>query len=306
MYRLLDLSEVKHMPGRHDQKTHGGKGGSTPRLDSSITMDKRAAVWMLTGVVDDTNKEEIEAFVDSLGSIYFSKSIQVAYKKKIIKELSYDTGIPENDMSEFIRRWADTSNDNDYGSLLAQESAAKEFGVELSDWQKNRSNQVKQVRKLDEERQSLGRKSVSPFEDEMGVVKKGVSQMYTGAEDATRETLRTMYDNTQAELKKAGIKTMTVYRGVQYEAGKEGEIVKLSGNALESWSLHPGVAVGFASGGVEGGTVFKMDVPASRIVGSCKTGYGCLNEMEVVVLGGKDVGDAMVLSPETVYSNLHD
>ena len=57
---------------------------------------------------------------------------------------------------------------------------------------------------------------------------------------------------------------------------------------LSSWSTSHGTAMDFARGefGLEGseGMIFGVTVPASDVLGCARTGFGCLNEFEYVLL----------------------
>jgi hypothetical protein len=57
-------------------------------------------------------------------------------------------------------------------------------------------------------------------------------------------------------------------------------------NPMNSWSASYDKARVFAS---SGGFMLSARVPASKVIGSCFTGTGCLNEQEFVVLGGEGV-----------------
>ena len=102
----------------------------------------------------------------------------------------------------------------------------------------------------------------------------------------TRKVVRAMYNATQERLKKEGISEVTLYRGTKSyvsastgkEAGTRGTIVQVSHNAASSWSATYEPATRF-------GNVASMRVPVSRVLSSARTGFGCLNEAEFVVLG---------------------
>jgi SPP1 gp7 family putative phage head morphogenesis protein len=106
--------------------------------------------------------------------------------------------------------------------------------------------------------------------------------------------LMAMYENTQNTIyqiiksneKWKNVKYLQLYRGINlYGVPDEQYPVQgtwidyTMGNALESWSLNLETSKKF------GRLVFRAYVPISRIVGSCLTGFGCLNEEEFVVMG---------------------
>ena len=64
-----------------------------------------------------------------------------------------------------------------------------------------------------------------------------------------------------------------------------GSNVRVLQNALSSWSASGKTARSF------GAVLLGMRVPASRIVTTCRTGIGSVNEFEYVIAGGGDVED---------------
>lgn len=104
-----------------------------------------------------------------------------------------------------------------------------------------------------------------------------------------------MYNNTQRKFKQLGIKKMTLYRGQDSAISDSGEQMsawsygqgtipdgtnfKARMQPMSSFSSAPSVAKKFGS--------FRMQttVPVERIIASCKSGFGCLNEKEFVVIG---------------------
>jgi len=105
---------------------------------------------------------------------------------------------------------------------------------------------------------------------------------------STRRILRAMYDHTQAELKKSGINFVTLFRGFDntgQEAPEFGSTVSVGHNALSSWSGSYKIASHF------GRYILSIQVPASRVMSTCRTGLGCLYEHEFVLLGDTGADD---------------
>lgn len=99
---------------------------------------------------------------------------------------------------------------------------------------------------------------------------------------ALRAFIQAEYDNTQATLKAAGIKDLTLYRGTGDMPGKEGpQIEKLDLQPASSFSTNLGKANQFA--GQDSATI-AVSVPASRVLGTPRGGVGALSEREFVVL----------------------
>jgi len=221
-------------------------------------------------------------------------------KARIVDAIAKRTGIDPQDVNTFIRQWSQSSNDDDMRSLAIQRDAAKEFGMPLSDFTKqsidlNQSTVLADV---------LGMTKWNPSISEAEIRRRMPDRFPLMESPEQRKLLRAMYEHTQEQLKSAGIiGKVTLYRGVKYGSGDVAELegrdsVRIKGNALESWSLDPYVAEQFAMPGEDdwdaGGVVFAMDVPVTAIMGSAKTGFGCLTEAEFVVLGIE--GEAMVRS----------
>lgn len=123
-----------------------------------------------------------------------------------------------------------------------------------------------------------------------------------------KRILREMYNNTQQQLRDRGIGPndyITLYRGVILSdsiAGswKQGDKIPIKGNTIESWSTSYQIGKEFAGQhdiytSVKEGSVgitLKMAVPARALLSMCISGFGCLREGEVTVLGG--TGDAEI------------
>jgi len=141
--------------------------------------------------------------------------------------------------------------------------------------------------------------------------------------DVTKAGLAAMYENTQTMLREAGIKEVTLYRGVENgvipyivdETSDSGYTLPsratTTANPVSSWSLSEDTARMFAnieSGSVMhyegGGAVLVATFPADRIFSTPKTGLGCLSEAEVVVLGGQK--DSVSIRGREDYDDLVD
>jgi len=178
-------------------------------------------------------------------------------KNEICEKLAERSGLPYEEVNRRIGQWAKTSNDTSAKALSMQEAARREFGSKLSPWQKNQW------------KESGAGKMISAEEMKMN-----------------RRLLRAMYEETQEHLRSLGVPAdgfVTLYRGVKL-SGKwpKGEKVVYEGNALESWSLISSTAASFG----DRRQFLTANIPASRIVSTATTGFGCLTESEVVVLGG--------------------
>ncbi len=189
-------------------------------------------------------------------------------------------------VNDLIQGWAGTSADDDVRALAMQIAAREEFSLGEKAWMRTLSPSMR-----DKVGEMLGRNG-----------------------KAYRAFLRAMHDNTQEWAKENGITHMRLFRGMKYDAGhppkglpwdkfkranaaavKAGkrEMQPLGINMrphlqpMSSFSANYDTAVGFAYGkGTPHGVVMAMDVPIGRIIGTARSGYGCLGEYEAVVLAG--------------------
>lgn len=204
----------------------------------------------------------------------WDNSTRSTVKDEIATALSQSTGLSYDAVNKAIHQWAETSNDTDYRSLSMQESAARVFGTQLSEWQKNKIENAKDPTKV--------AYASHAFENDYAP--------YNSPQQATDKFLKAMYDHTQNYFKEKGISKVILRRGTTgvLQNTQAGDKVKLNSNALESWTAHKTITSVF------GHDVLKAEIPVSRIVGTARTGFGCLNEYEFVVIGGKDNDYALV------------
>lgn len=107
-----------------------------------------------------------------------------------------------------------------------------------------------------------------------------------------RRFVRVQYEHTQDSLAEAGITEVSLYRGM-HTSGPAGDYKKVGVHEVtlmpvNSWTVSATTAKQFAGAGV----ILSATIPASRILGSALTGFGCRNEHEIVVLNGP--GDVTV------------
>jgi hypothetical protein len=115
-------------------------------------------------------------------------------------------------------------------------------------------------------------------------------------EGALRSFLRAQYEVTQKHLKDKGITSVFGFRGMtESDALREllasGDKARIGIRAaklqpMSSFSARLSVAEAFAEeyGSQPGSTMLFGEIPASRVLSLCRTGFGCLHEYEFVVL----------------------
>jgi hypothetical protein len=107
------------------------------------------------------------------------------------------------------------------------------------------------------------------------------------ADTDVKALLKTMYHETQKQFAEMGYgpdDLIPLMRGANSK-GAVDDVVKIQANVLESWTQKQVVAEDFAKG--EGGVIFR-EVKVSDILSSYDSGFGCLDEAEIVVINKGD------------------
>lgn len=99
-----------------------------------------------------------------------------------------------------------------------------------------------------------------------------------------RDFALAQYHETQEHFKQLGIKDVYVARGMKLQPGDKAEHGKLRLQPASSFSANYDTAQGFSAGL----STFLVKVPASQVLSTYVTGFGCTNEHEVVVLAHPD------------------
>lgn len=272
-----------------DTGTIKASGKMRPASDSS----KSKRDW---GAYDENNSADLDGA--------FTTAEVHQQKASIAGDLSERTGIPKDSTSQFVKEWAITSNDNQYASLHTQEMASELFDVELSPWQREKLTAAESKRlstgtallAFEKGGYTLPREAIGSYGSDLD---------YDSHNDASKAVLRGMYDSTQEWFADKGYKpgdTVRLFRGVGSDASDRGgraavgDTKEYRSNVLESWSVNPEIARRF-TGGSSGkhGQVFSADVPIERILSNARTGFGCLNEWEFVVIGSNEPDEYRVV-----------
>jgi len=184
-------------------------------------------------------------------------------------------------VSDKIAGWAGTSGDSNLDSIRMQLAAETEFVVKDAAHPWPAATEALAGQEL--ATSPAASYAVGPIAPAEGL--------------ANQAFLREMYGQTQADLATRGLDGMYVYRGSQWDEGDP--LARASGpfdgatrvgltvtQPMSSWSINPDTAIAFATADMFNGRLDAMWVPADRILSTPRTGYGCANEGEVVVLGG--------------------
>lgn len=241
--------------------------GNPESLNLAIEPDGIYYAFMTKeGVVDIDEFKYIEGNQDLLGR----EPVPVGTKDAEIL-------VRQHVVSNFIKSWAATSNDRSVLSLAIQEAAREEFGLEgVADW-----------------------KQVNVFVGNNEIVQDAPKTFYEKYGLTLRKFVRAQYAETQRVFKETNIKGVTVYRGmgvstddpILREASSLGPVpIGVVGRPLSSWSADYSTAKQFADDnaepGISNGIVFKTTVAAEQVLSTPLSGFGCLEEEELVILGG--------------------
>lgn len=254
-------------------------------------------------------------------------------KYDLVGRLANKTKLPPEQVNDFVHQWAVSSNDSDMRSLSVQAEAAKVFGTKLTPWQNEAVAKVQKERQaflarhldgpgpddgiaaaLKMAKDMTAQRTGAPYLFEAEFLKEWVNEnkhrpvsraelkkilpsIQKRSEEQIQKLLTATYDETQRQLKAAGITEVKLFRGAvvnatQGAAMREGQAVEVESNALSSWTLHNRTALDFANGEWNGekvvggtGVVYDAVVPASRIYSTAVSGQGALDEFEMVVIG---------------------
>lgn len=177
------------------------------------------------------------------------------------------TEILNKEISARISQWATSSGDSHIPSVMMQQAIKDEFGL-VGDVAVRTSSSVAQA----------------------------VAEDYKKAGSWYRRFVRAQYENTQQAFIDEEVTHVWVHRGMGFSGAgpawaQEGVQSATKFQPANSWSVSQKTAQRFASG-MEGTTsvdlrvVFSARVPVSQILGTPRTGFGCLNETEYVIMNG--------------------
>lgn len=156
-----------------------------------------------------------------------------------------------------INSWAVTSGDDDRLSVALQQAVQAEFNTPKWKWGEE--------------------------------VLSRVADAYDEADKrGFRKFVRAMYDESQAYLQSQGVESLWTYRGMAIARKAGFEKTLLDMQPISSFSTRFQGARDFAyQRGDLNAVIVGTQIPRERILGFPTTGFGCLGEYEVVVLGGR-------------------
>lgn len=176
-------------------------------------------------------------------------------KEQVTSKISDVSGISYDRVNSFIKQWAKSSGGNHRKSIAIQHMAKGLFN-------------------LDEAVTDHLGKGKAPVIDEEVI-------------QESQALLQTQYDLTQKYLKEKGIDSLTIFRGISgIKNLRSGRMKNISLQPLSSFSVSAKIAADFTHLPDKlYATVLMAEIPREQIFSIPTTGFGCLDEKEVVILG---------------------
>ena len=228
------------------------------------------------------------------GSLYDFNSAEA--QKEAVVEATWQAmtaagvKVDRQEVNEFVARWAVTSNGESMRSLGIQEVADEVFGTELSAWQRAQIERARTSRQWSTQ--------AYPFQS-TDIALEHLASRRADAKAKIAAALRAMKQHTEEWLKDYPYETVTLYRGYRTQETDlplPGEVFAYDDNSLASWTTDFMKAKSFTylDGSGWAGMVGSAEIPVERILCTARTGLGCGDEREFVVLG----------SPEPTYAKV--
>lgn len=164
-----------------------------------------------------------------------------------------------------VRSWAGTSGDHSAPAVGIQYAIKEEFSI--------KGAYTKHLRPLDH----LSQETKAAWNKQVAVVRDS---------KAVKAVLRAHYDATQERLRSLGVKELVVVRGYDSAAKiKPDDAQGVSLQPASSFTLDKSIAERFAHKSKKK-RYMTARIPAAKVFSMCSTGFGCLHEKELTVLGG--------------------
>jgi len=194
-------------------------------------------------------------------------------------------------VGKIIGSWAKSSMNGQARTLAIQQAAVDEFGLHDTATSVPEAITGYHQYMLDNENYPNRQER---YDAATAEIQQDFDKHYAKYGELYRAVLRAQYDETQAFFQKANVSEIPVWRGYQWGADKTPEwaqngVQEVPMRPLNSFSYQPSTAYGFAEANkwlpLER-AVISATVPVTSVLSCARTGFGCLNEQEVVVLGG--------------------
>lgn len=234
-------------------------GGAEP---DNVKLVEKADYALMGGDMSDLSRAE-------RGQV--KQDIVDAVSKRITR-LAEERGV-ETDREEaklttqrLLDEWAHSSGDSNYKAIANQKLAAKEFGLEEP--------------------------AMDHFPRNVAIdADKFIAENDGHNNDLTQMAMRAQYEETQTWFREQGIKEVILFRGASYKKPIDDGATELHLQPLSSFATSVESAVSFAAWADAGDRyIHSVRVPVEQVFSTSRTGVGCINEHEMVLLGGRHTG----------------
>jgi hypothetical protein len=184
---------------------------------------------------------------------------------------------------KLVAAWASSSGDSHPLSCAMQSAVARKFDMHVEHVE---TAALTSLQKNNDE--ALHASALTAL---LGTAEHNSLKLISDFKKAAEDFVGMQYKHTQAMLKHHGITEVSVIRGMtageNATSGSKPEKVKLKLQPASSFSTSLSTAKSFA--GTQGKSkLYFATIPASQVLSSFRTGYGCTGEKEVVVLNHPD------------------
>jgi DNA polymerase III epsilon subunit-like protein len=278
----LDSAEIEKLEAAGDLLIIDSNNIDSPESTKILSQFFIERVSAMAGTTGE-NAEKVASDLRQSGKTVFDASTPEGKER-----LKYSL------FSDFIHTWAISANNSNPVGLAIQNVAREMFGLdEAVGWTPGIRRKLSGS--SEEVVESVGAVAVSARKPGMPDYEfDGAPRVEGRQREVIKSIMQAIYDGTQKYYEERGITHVPVWRGMRQAEGAstpaEGKPVAQTAvmRPLSSWTFSPTMANEFSYAhvaGEEGSVVLKGYVPVSDVFCSALTGFGCLAEDELVLLG---------------------
>jgi DNA polymerase III epsilon subunit-like protein len=278
----LDSAEIEKLEAAGDLLIIDSNNIDSPESTKILSQFFIERVSAMAGTTGE-NAEKVASDLRQSGKTVFDASTPEGKER-----LKYSL------FSDFIHTWAISANNSNPVGLAIQNVAREMFGLdEAVGWTPGIRRKLSGS--SEEVVESVGAIAVSARKPGMPDYEfDGAPRVEGRQREVIKSIMQAIYDGTQKYYEERGITHVPVWRGMRQAEGAstpaEGKPVAQTAvmRPLSSWTFSPTMANEFSYAhvaGEEGSVVLKGYVPVSDVFCSALTGFGCLAEDELVLLG---------------------
>jgi SPP1 gp7 family putative phage head morphogenesis protein len=211
-------------------------------------------------------------------------SLAETMKADVQKRISARSGLSARRTDEFIKTWAITSSDNSLDSVALQHVAGEKFKATPTRFIQEKIEFYKQYDKVvwgETVAEATKFLDAVYAETQEMLARWGVTELYLGRGMGGPE-----FEDLDEVVAFGRHKIQATANAPSGELARTqanySEPIDFQSNPLSSWSTNDGT---FSTWGPY---AVVAKIPASRIISTSFTGFGCLNEYEFIVVGGLD------------------